>query len=122
MDVNDVVVSALERVAKLFLEIPAERHSSLRAVEVHGLAASNADDVRLVDSTFEIRSDDVYVMAKSPRFTREKVNVLADAAEVWIVVLGDEGNPQGFCEIGGRRREGRSWSQIQYTRQVITTR
>ena len=42
--------------------------------------------------TREIRRDDVDVMAAKPRLTREKMNVLADAAEVRIVVLGDLGD------------------------------
>jgi len=39
--------------------------------------------------TLEIRCNNVYVMPEATRFARKEMNVLADAAEVRIVVLGD---------------------------------
>jgi hypothetical protein len=42
-----------------------------------------------------VRRDDVDVMSTTPRFAREEVYVLADAPEMRIVVLRDEGDSEG---------------------------
>jgi hypothetical protein len=48
------------------------------------------DDVRLLFRSVNPGRDDVNVMSAAARLTRKEVNVLADSAEVGIVILGDE--------------------------------
>ena len=69
-----------------------------------------------------VGGDDVDLMSVSARFAREEMHVLADATEMRIVVLGDERDPERFCEISSCRRKGRSWNEIQDAREVVTTR
>ena len=48
------------------------------------------NDVRLMLGARDVRRDDVDVMPATTRFAREEMNVLADPAQVRIVVLRDQ--------------------------------
>ena len=90
MHVHDVVPSLAQHAAHVAAEIPAERDPRLRAVGVHRLAAAEPNDVRLRLGARDVRRDDVDVMTAAARLAREEMDVLADAAQVRIVVLGDQ--------------------------------
>ena len=119
---HDVVLSARKHLSKLFAESEPQGHPRLRPVEVDRLASANSNDVRLGDSSLDVRGDDVDVMTEAARFAREEVNVFADAAEVWVVVLGDECDTKGTCETGGDAWKRRGRCEIYGTREVVTTR
>ena len=58
----------------------------------------------------DVRGDDVNMVPEPARFAREVVHVLADAAEVRIIELGDNGNAQGPCPgpaAADQRRSGK---------------
>ncbi len=95
MDVDDVVLPVAEDSPHLLPERHADRDARLRAVGVDRLAASDADDSALVPRSRDVRRDDVDVVSALARFLREEVDVLADAAEVRIVVLRNERDAQG---------------------------
>ena len=90
MNVHDVVATTAQNIAQLLLEIEADREARVRSVEINWLTASDPDDVRIFYAALDVRSDDVDVMAETPGLSREEMHVLADSAEVRIVVLGDE--------------------------------
>ena len=87
---NDVIVTTVECRLQLPLEPETNCHPCLGAVEIDRLASSNPDHIGRGACTFDVGSDDVDVMTETPCLTREKVNMLADPAEVGIVILGDE--------------------------------
>ena len=120
---------ARSTLAHLAPQPEADRDARLGAVGVHRLAASEADDVRLRLGAGNVRRDDVDVMSAAARFAGEEVHVLADAAQVRIVVLGDERDAQRAlvvsvreggkigkrrsaleCSGTGRRRSRAAWS------------
>jgi len=105
MEVNDVVLAKAENAAQVFSELESPGESGLRPVRVHGLALADSDDVLLGPGTRDVRGDDVDLMAVASRLAREEVNVLADAAEVWIVVLGNEGDTKRPCVLNVCHRE-----------------
>ena len=82
MHMNEIVSATSQRLTHLFPKRKPDCQSGLRTVEIHGLARSEANDVRLLLCTLEPRRDDVNVMAKLACFAREKMDVLADSAEV----------------------------------------
>jgi hypothetical protein len=66
----------------------------LGAVGIYRLAATQPDDVRLFLGPRNMGRDDVDVMAAAAGLAGEEVDVLADPAEVRIVVLRDQRNTQ----------------------------
>ena len=123
MDMHDVVLSAPQHVSQLLAEVEPDGHPRLRAVEVDRLARADADDVRLGVGAFEVRRDDVDVMTEPARFAREEMDVLADAAEVRIVVLGDERDTEWTRETAAPRGSAGGRRQIQIARaRLLRTR
>ncbi len=122
MHVNDVVFAALENLLELLAKPETQSHARLRSVEVDRLASSYSNDMRLGDSAFDVRSDDIDVMPETASFAREKVNVFADAAEMRIVVLGNERDAKGTCETSRDTWKRRGGGEVYGTRQVVTTR
>jgi hypothetical protein len=57
--------------------------------------------VRLRLGVGDVRGDDVDVVSTPAGFAGEEVNVLANAAEVRIVVLRDQGNAKRPLVVGG---------------------
>ena len=90
MYVHDVVLSAPENVLELFLEVYADRKARVRSMHEHGLTASDTDDVRIGRAAFDVRCDDVDMMPEPTSFSRKEMHVLADTAEMRVVILGDE--------------------------------
>ena len=87
MDVNDVVLSEAEYPSQVLSQLESPRESRLRSIGVHRLALADANDVWLVPRARNVRRNDVDVVAVAARLAGEEVHVLADAAEVGIVVL-----------------------------------
>src|SRR5215510_11964834 len=109
MDVHDVVRARTQDIAHLTSQRAPDRDACQRAVAVHRDALPDANDVGRVDRAGKIRGDDVDVMAAKPRLTREKMNVLADSAEVRIVILRYLSDSESVHGGGGPDR-GREWS------------
>jgi len=63
------------------------REARLRPVCVNRLAPSDADNTALRQRSREVGCNDIDVMAELARLARKKVHVLADPAEVRIVVF-----------------------------------
>src|SRR6476469_1136289 len=87
MDVHDVIRALAQHIAHLASQRAPDRDTRQRAIAVDGDTPPDANDIRRIDRAGKIRGDDVDVMAAKPRLTREKMNVLADSAEVRIVIL-----------------------------------
>jgi hypothetical protein len=87
MDVHDVICALPQDIAHLASQRVPDRDARQRAIAVDGNTPPDANDIRRVDGSGEIGGDDVDVMAAKPRLAREKMNVLADSAEVRIVIL-----------------------------------
>ena len=121
MNVHDIVLSAPENLLELLLEIQADSKAGMRSVNEHRLTATQPDDVRIVRAALDVRRDDVYVMSKTPRFTRKEVDVLADPAEVRVVVLGYECDAKWTCERWRQRRQGRRGGEIYIAREISSS-
>jgi len=105
VDVNDVVLPQTEDSLQILAQLESPRKSRLRSVGIDRLASADAHDVRLVARAGDVRRDDVDLMPISPRFAGKEVHVLADSAEVRIVILGNEGDSEGPCVLDARHRE-----------------
>ena len=89
MDVHDIIRPVTQDIANLAPQRTPNGDARQRAIAVDGDTLPDANDIRRIDRSGKIRGDDVNVMAAQPRLTREEVNVLADSAEVRIVILRD---------------------------------
>jgi hypothetical protein len=94
MDVDDVVSSLAKHAPEIAAKMPAQRDAGLRSVGVDWLAPTEPNDVRLLLGPRNVRRDDVDVVAAPAGFPGKEVDVLADAAEVRVVVLGDQRDTQ----------------------------
>jgi len=94
MDVNDVVLAKTEDTSQRLAQLEAPGESRLRAIRINGLALSDAHDVRLRPRAGNVGRDDIHLVSEAARFAGEEVDVLADAAEVRVVILGDECDAQ----------------------------
>ena len=103
MDVNDVVAALLQHPADFLSEVPAEGDSRLRSVAVDRLAATDADDVRLLLGARNVRGDDVDMMSAATSLAGEEMNVFADPTQVRVVVLRDQRNPQRLLVVRERK-------------------
>ena len=100
--VDDVILTTMQRPPKLFAHRHAECYSCLRSVEVNRLAMANPHHVRLILGTLEARGDDVNLMSPAASLSGEEMDVLADATEMRIVVLGNERDSQRPRELRSR--------------------
>ena len=103
MHVNDVVAAFAQNSPDIAAQIPAERNACLRSVRVDGLAPADADDVRLLLSARNVRCDDVDMVPATPRFSREKMNVLANPAQMRVVVLRHQRDAERSRVAGERK-------------------
>jgi hypothetical protein len=94
MDVYDIVPAAAQNVTQLSPQSEANGDAGLRSIAVDRLTAPETDDVRLLLGTRNVRGDDVDVMSAPASFARKEMDVLANAAEVRVVVLRDESDPE----------------------------
>ena len=115
MHVNDVVLPETEHAAKFFPQLKAPREARLRSVGVDRLALPDANDMELVTRARNVRGDDVDVMPVPTRLAGEEVHVLADPAEVWIVVLGDKCDSERTRMLHVSHRERSRWHQLNAT-------
>jgi hypothetical protein len=69
-----------------------------------GWLRPEANDVRLLFGAGNVRRDDVHVVPATTSFAREEMHVLADAAEMRIVVLGHQRNAQRSLVVGQLER------------------
>jgi hypothetical protein len=99
VNVHDIVRTAGEHLSHIPTETATHRDASEGPIAVYREALPHANDVRDVTRAREIRRDDVDVMAVKASFTREEVHVLADAAQVRVVVLGDLRNPESVHSV-----------------------
>jgi hypothetical protein len=99
MDVHNVVRALCEETSHLPTETAADRDARERPVAVHRNALPDANHVRDVTRAREIRGDYVDVMSAEACFTREEMHVLADTAQVRIVVLGDLRDPKSVHSV-----------------------
>src|SRR5690242_16483236 len=113
MNVNDVILSAPEDLLELFLEIDADRESSVGAMNENWLAAPQSNDVRIGGAAFDGRRDDVDVMTEAAGLARKEVHMLANAAEMRIVILGDQCNPERPRECRRLSRQRRCREQVE---------
>jgi hypothetical protein len=94
MDVDDVVLAVPKHAPHVAPKMPAKGDARLGAVGVHRLASADADDVRLLLGARDVRRDHIDVVATPAGFTGKKMDVLADAAEVRIVILRHQRDTQ----------------------------
>ena len=113
MDVNDVVLSKAEHPLQSFAELETPCKSSLGSIGVDGLALADPNDVRLVPRARNVGRDDVHLVSVSTRLAREEVYVLANAAQVRIVILRDERDSERARVLNVRHRERRRGHQLQ---------
>ena len=99
MNVHDVVRASGEHFPHVSTETATHRDAGERPIAVYREALPHANHVRDVTRAREIRRDDVDVMAVEPSFTRQEMHVLADAAQVRVVVLGDLRNPESVHSV-----------------------
>src|SRR2546423_6150792 len=116
MYVNDVVLAQTEHPLQIFSQLPAPCKSRLRSVGVYRLALPNPNDVGLVPRARNVGRDDVHLMSVSPRFAREEVDVLADAAQVWVVVLCDERDSERTRSADASHRQRSCRHQLEAAR------
>src|SRR4051812_1982050 len=95
MDMHNVVAAAAENVTHLSPQSHANRDASLRSIAVDWLAPADPDYVRLLLRAGDVGGDDVHMVAAAASLAREEVHVLADPPEVRIVILRDQGDPEG---------------------------
>ena len=112
MNVNDVVLPQAEYAAQIFSELEPPREARLRSVGVDRLALPDANDMELVARARNVRGDDVDVMPVATRLAGEEVHVLADPAEVRVVVLGDKCDPERTRMLHVSHRERSRWHQL----------
>jgi hypothetical protein len=94
VDVNDVVPALAKHATHVAPQMPTQRDAGLGAVGIHRLAATQPDDVRLFLRPWNMRRNDVDVMAAPAGLASKEVDVLADAAKVRVVVLRNQRNTQ----------------------------
>ena len=99
---HDVVLSARKDLLELPRESNTDGHSCLRSIRVNRLASSETNDVRRFSPALDIRGDDVYMMAKLPRFAGEEMHMLYDSTQMRVVVLGDDSNAEWSCKRWSR--------------------
>src|SRR6185312_1231837 len=123
VNVDDIVASLAQDPPHVLPERQADRDAGLRAVGVDRLAPSNPDDTVFRDRAWKIGGYDVDVMAKFSGFTRKKMDMLADATQVRVVILGYQRDPQGArrrqveARAGDGRRihaTGQGWPQVRH--------
>jgi hypothetical protein len=112
MNVNDVVLAEAENAPQVFSELEPPREARLRSIGVDRLTLPDAYDVGLVTRARDVRGDNVDVMSVAARFAGDDVHVLADAAEVRIVVLGDERDSERTRMLHVCHRERSRWHQL----------
>ena len=103
MHVHDVVTAFTENPPHIAAQIPTQRNARLRSVRIHRLASAHADYVRLRFGSRDVRRDDIDVVAAAPRFPREKMHVLANPAQVGVVILRHQGDAER-SRITGKRK------------------
>ncbi len=122
MNVDDIVIALSECAPEFFSEGDADSYSSLRAVRENNLAPANPDDMRLRRLAAHVRSDDVHMMTEPAGFTREEVNVLADATEMRIVVLRYQRDSERTRECGSSYRQRGCRYKVERRGQVASSR
>src|SRR3954469_1831358 len=122
MHVDDVVLPETEDAAQGFPKLDAPGKARLRSVRIYRLTLADANDMRLLSGAGNIRRDDVDLVSVPPRLSGEEVHVLADSAEMRIVVLGDERDAQRPRVLDMRRRQRASRHQLQPARMRQFTR
>lgn len=93
MNVDYVVLPKTKDLAQLLSQLESPRKARLRSIGVNRLTLADANDVHLVARARNVRRDYVDLVTVTARFAREEMNVLADAAQVRVVILGDECDP-----------------------------
>src|SRR3954468_9066937 len=111
VDVDYVVLAETENASQVLSQLQPPGKSGLRAVCIDRLALTDPDYMGLGPGAGNIRRDDVDVMSVAPRFSREEMNVLADAAKMRIVVLRNECDAERTRMLDPRHRQGSSGHQ-----------
>src|SRR5688500_1117567 len=113
MHVNNVVLTEAEDTSQVLAKLESPGEPGLRSIGVDGLTGADPDHVRLGSRPRKIRCDDVDLVSVSPRLSRKEVDVLTDAAEVRIVVLGHERDAERARVLDASHRQRWRGDQLQ---------
>ena len=108
MHVDDVILPASEHLPHLASEPAPDRYAGQRTVAVNGDALADSNHIGRIPCAIEIRRDDVDVVPSKPCLTRKKMDMLADTAEMWVVILGDLRDSQSVHGGEARNAAARS--------------